>query len=112
LNNQPAYVLDRWQKPGQEASIQKYTISASVPNRAYSALQASDAAFSNASFVRLRNLQLFYQVPLPKKMGTEAGLFIQGQNLLTITGYKGLDPETLTLLPPVRVLTAGIQLTF
>lgn len=38
-------------------------------------------------------------------------MYLQGQNLMTITGYKGMDPETqsLTTLPPLRVVTAGIQ---
>jgi hypothetical protein len=39
---------------------------------------------------------------------------VQGQNLLTFTNYYGLDPEARTAnsLPPLRVITAGIKLTF
>ncbi len=37
--------------------------------------------------------------------------FVQGQNLLTITNYVGLDPETQTSfsLPPLKIITIGIQ---
>jgi hypothetical protein len=42
----------------------------------------------------------------------QAKLIIQGHNLLTITSFRGLDPETKSLLPPVKMITAGIQVTF
>jgi hypothetical protein len=44
----------------------------------------------------------------------QARLYIQAQNLFTITGYKGLDPETqsASVLPPLRVITFGAQVTF
>jgi hypothetical protein len=39
-----------------------------------------------------------------------ARLYLQIQNLLTITHYQGLDPETGGLnLPPLRMITAGVQ---
>jgi hypothetical protein len=35
---------------------------------------------------------------------------LQGQNLMTFTKFKGLDPETGSIgLSPLRVLTLGIQ---
>ena len=42
-------------------------------------------------------------------------LYVQGQNLLTLTKYKGNDPESQNAndaLPPLRVITGGIQVTF
>jgi TonB-linked SusC/RagA family outer membrane protein len=50
----------------------------------------------DGSFFRLKNVQLSYQVPanLLKKVGVgSATFYLQGQNLLTITKYTGLDPE-------------------
>jgi hypothetical protein len=40
-------------------------------------------------------------------------IFIQGQNLFTITKFEGLDPETKssTVLPPLQVITAGFNLS-
>jgi hypothetical protein len=36
------------------------------------------------------------------------------QNVLTITGYRGADPETQRLyqLPPLKTLVIGVDLTF
>jgi hypothetical protein len=50
-----------------------------------------------------------------KKMHLRSSkIFFHGQNVLTITNYKGLDPENQYVLtpslPPLRVFTAGIQL--
>jgi len=50
----------------------------------------------DGSFTRLRNLQVGYTVNPTnlKKLGlTRARFYIQGQNLLTLTKYSGLDPD-------------------
>ena len=41
-------------------------------------------------------------------------LFAQGQNVLTITKYKGLDPEnqSLNFLTPLRFFTVGFKIIF
>ncbi|WP_159445051.1 SusC/RagA family TonB-linked outer membrane protein [Filimonas lacunae] len=76
---------------------------------------ASDANFVDASFVRLKSVNLSYTLPaeLLKKWHMQTiRLYMQAQNLFTITGYKGFDPETKSIsLPPLRTITAGIQLT-
>jgi hypothetical protein len=38
-------------------------------------------------------------------------VYVQTQNLVTFTGYKGADPETQVALPPLTIITTGIQLT-
>jgi hypothetical protein len=40
-------------------------------------------------------------------------LYFQGQNLLTISKFGGLDPENLTasVIPPLRTFTGGINLS-
>lgn len=85
-------------------------------SNAYSFYTASDRAVEDASFIRLKNVALTYTVPASfgKKLGmTSLQVFTQGQNLLTITSYKGLDPETLTTqLPPLKMFTTGIRATF
>jgi len=112
--NQPVEVMGRWQKPGDNVSIQQFTTY--DPHNTYFNYQYSDAAFSDASFVRLKNVVLSYTLgeSFRKKVHLEnARIYMQCQNLLTITSYKGLDPETQGLsLPPLRTITAGIQLTF
>lgn len=60
-------------------------------------LQVSDYWIRNASFLRLKNLQLGYTLPraIVSRMGIESlRVFISGQNLLTLNSfYKGWDPE-------------------
>ncbi len=76
----------------------------------------SDAAVEDASFVRLKNISLAYSVPQSwTKRVRISGLqlFARGQNLLTFTKYKGLDPETLTTqVPPLKMFIAGFKATF
>lgn len=57
---------------------------------------ASDYFLEDASYIRLRNIALGYS--LPKKFIQRMGIakfriYIQAQNLLTITSYTGFDPE-------------------
>jgi TonB-linked SusC/RagA family outer membrane protein len=50
----------------------------------------------NGSYLRAKNIQLSYNLPaslLSKLGGSRATVYIQGQNLFTITKYTGLDPD-------------------
>lgn len=110
--NQPVSVLDRWQKPGDNRPIQRFSTTLLFPY--YNALN-SDGAYSDASYIRLKNLSLSWQFPsswLQKAKLQQARLFAQGQNLLTFTKYDGLDPESRssTSIPPLRVWTLGVQI--
>ena len=114
--NQPVYVLDRWQKPGDATAHQRYNSNFILSNQYINAAFTSDAAFADASFARLKNLSISWQLPgsLLKKIHVHAlRVYTQAQNLLTITEYKGLDPETLSsaTLPPLRVVTIGLQVS-
>ncbi len=56
----------------------------------------SDRWLENGSYLRLRNVELAYVLPkgLLKNVGfTNTRIFASGQNLFTITKYKGLDPD-------------------
>lgn len=116
LANQPVEVLTAWQTPGDNSSIQRFNSNNSLFSQANAAAQ-SDAAFTDASYVRLKNISLNWAMPdnLTKKMHLQnASLYLQGQNVLTITKYQGLDPETqsLSVVPPLKVLTLGIKIGF
>lgn len=55
----------------------------------------SNYYIENASYLRARTVQLGYRLPkklLSKARIDNARLYIQGQNLFTITKYSGLDP--------------------
>jgi hypothetical protein len=78
---------------------------------------ASDGAVSDASFIRLKTAALSYSFPTKWSSQIKAELirfYLQGQNLITWTNYKGGDPEikNASILPPLKVFTAGIQITF
>jgi hypothetical protein len=117
-NQEPTYALRRWEKPGDKTNIQMF--SESYGGQAFpawiSAYDFSDQLFGTASYVRLRNLSLSYTLPavaLQRLHFENFRVYIQGQNLLTFSKYVGYDPETQSTLsiPPMRVLTAGIQIT-
>lgn len=117
MNNQFTSVLDRWQKKGDVKSIQKYTLSDFPTLFGYFNQLTSDAFWEDASFVRLKNANISYNFRnrILNHVGMSAlRLYISGQNLLTITPYNGLDPETKSnfSLPPLRVFTVGVQATF
>jgi TonB-linked SusC/RagA family outer membrane protein len=113
--NQPASVLNRWQKTDDIAPVQKFsTLSFTSLYNSYFTAASSNVGYSDASFIRLKNISISYQLPDAWKKNIyiqNCRVYVQCQNLLTITSYKGLDPETksTTSLPPLRVITAGIQ---
>lgn len=114
FSNQPIYVMDRWQRDGDNSEGQKFTTTSGLS--AYSKLISTGASISDASFLRLKNLSISYHFPsgwLQRIELQECRLYILGQNLFTITKFKGLDPETgNSVLPPLSVLTGGIQISF
>ena len=115
ISNQPDFVMGRWQKPGDNAAIQRYTTTGFASTAYGDLLYNSGDAVVDASFIRLKNVSLSWNLPvnsLQKLHIENAKLFVQAQNLITITNYSGLDPETQnSLLPPLKVITGGIRLT-
>jgi hypothetical protein len=80
-------------------------------------LLTSTAVYADASYLRLKNVSLSWDLPqtwIQKAHIDRCRLYLQGQNLLTWTKYNGADPENqnLAALPPLRTFTAGIQFTF
>jgi len=114
MANQPSVVLSRWQNPGDQGPYQAFSDNDGNRTLAYYQFSSSDAAVSDASYIRLKNISLTYQLPqnLTKNFNCKIG--IQGQNLFTLTKYRGIDPEFkyTGYLPPLRVFTTTIQLTF
>lgn len=109
-SNQQVTVLNRWKMPGDVAPIARFG------NNIVPYVINTDAAYSDAaSYIRLRNLSLSWQLPamwLRNGRIQNCRLYVQGENLLTFTRFQGgLDPEnqSTTALPPLRVLTVGIQ---
>lgn len=113
--NQPTLVLQRWQKPGDAAEIQKFTTTFTPVYSAYAAFKNSNGAFTDASFIRLKNISLSYEFAagvLESLHLSRCRVYVEAQNLLTFTKYKGPDPETQDYytLPPLRTIAGGIQI--
>ena len=117
--NQPAVVLERWQKAGDVKPIQKFVATgasdAFIPASEY--LAQSEAVYGDASFIRLKNVSLSYELAaglLKKARLSAVSLYLNAQNLFTLTRYTGADPENqnLYVLPPLKTITAGIRLHF
>ena len=109
--NQSNRLLDRWKNPGDITDIPRHGVYTEFDSR----------LLEDASFLRLKNLQLGYALPadLLKKSGFIRGLrfYAQAQNLLTFTKFSGLDPEGTTNLyaakyPMSRQFTFGLDLMF
>jgi TonB-linked SusC/RagA family outer membrane protein len=114
-SNQPESVNDRWQQPGDEASHQMFApASNSSATSAYAKYLESDGVITDASYIRLKNVALSYQLPNSWLWGATCRIFLEGQNLLTFTPFRDGDPEFISVgyLPPLKVISTGLSLTF
>lgn len=119
LFNQPAEIFNnRWQKPGDIARYSAFstgmTTAATYGGIYYT---GSDAIYTDASFFRLNNLALSYNLPekATKTLGMRGlNIFINAQNVLMFTNYKGVDPELQSFgtMPLAKVITGGLSLNF
>ncbi|MDB5111394.1 MAG: TonB-dependent receptor plug [Mucilaginibacter sp.] len=114
-NNLPLEFLNRWQKPGDIAPIQRYTQTYGAASTAGTAAATSNQGWTDASYLRCKNLAISYVINphfLQKMAIKSAKFYCQAQNLFTFTNYLGADPETQGLvLPPMKTISGGIQLT-
>jgi len=113
--NLPMLTQDHWRKQGDVTTIQRFTqaTNQAAYNSWANEFRRSDGVFGDASFIRLKNISLSYTL-LNDAQSRTLRLYVAGQNLFTITNYKGGDPETQSYLrmPPLRTISAGIQYTF
>ena len=108
----------RWQQPGDLArEPAPYANEFGYPDGTTPALFTSRFV-EDASYLRLKLLSLTYQVSpslfrsarIPVQ---NASIYVQGENLLTRTNYRGLDPELvgngLAEYPQARTIIAGVR---
>jgi TonB-dependent starch-binding outer membrane protein SusC len=114
--NLPVLARDRWQKPGDVAMMQRLTaVTTSDAYKAGNNFLLSDGVYGDASYVRIKNVSLRYHLPekLLNKAGMQAmSIYVTAQNLFTITGYKGSDPEVQNMWQqsPLRTVAVGVWL--
>ncbi|MCC9043583.1 SusC/RagA family TonB-linked outer membrane protein [Myroides sp. M-43] len=114
MTNIPQEMDNRWSVSNPNA---KYSFSSYDDTTAFNQSMIfleSDSTISNASYIKLKNLSVSYNLKIPKAKIESLRLYIQGQNLWTITSYKGMDPEftSFGFLPPLKTYAFGMQLTF
>jgi TonB-linked SusC/RagA family outer membrane protein len=118
IANQPeALISDHWKEPGDDAAFQRYAAVYGDAAIALANYRQSDAIYSDASYIRFKTVSLSYLIPskiLNKIDAKSLRIYINAQNLFTITGYKGNDPATQNFygVPTLRVITGGLQLNF
>lgn len=110
-NQSNKLLYDRWKKPGDITEIPRHGIPTEFDSR----------LLEDASFLRLKNLTISYTLPASLLKKTHffesARIFAQGQNLITITKFTGMDPEFAggyygAQYPLSRQFTFGLEITF
>ena len=105
-NNLSREVLAYWKAAGDGANIPRLanrSISTSPGSassiRDFTTSRTNSRFLESASYLRMRTVNLGYQVPatvlqrVPAQAVRSLQLFVRGTNLLTFTGYSGIDPE-------------------
>lgn len=109
--NQSRRLLDRWKQPGDITDIPRHGVYGEFDSH----------LLEDASFLRLKNLMVSYSLPSSllsrQKVLRGVRFYLQGQNLLTLTRFSGLDPEGTANVyaaqyPMARQYTFGIDITF
>jgi TonB-linked SusC/RagA family outer membrane protein len=116
--NERATVLDRWTPTNTNTTVPR--ANQNRPRRMYSTL------VEDGSYLKVQTLTLGYQLPPGLFRGAAAArVYVTGQNLLTLTGYSGFDPDVNSMggdarfggidigaYPRSRVWNLGVNVTF
>lgn len=114
--NQSTAVLNRWTPSNTNTTIPRAIYD--DPNKN---TRASNRYIEDGSYLRLKNVSLGYSIPkqiLNRFEIGEARIYLSAQNLATITGYSGIDPEVgingidYGAYPLTRTFSVGLNLNF
>jgi TonB-linked SusC/RagA family outer membrane protein len=119
--NKFASVLNRWTGPGTSTTEPRYSFVDANDNS-----RQSDRYVEDGSYVKIKNIQLGYNVPLAADSPfTGVRIYASAKNAFTFTDYTGYDPEISnggnTVLdtgvdrgtyPSPRVVSLGVKLKF
>ncbi|MCK7554764.1 hypothetical protein MKQ70_07015 [Chitinophaga sedimenti] len=124
LSNYSTDILGRWTGEGTSNRLPRMTI-ADEKNLNYN--RASDLFVHDASFLRVRSINLGYDLKrslLKNVPLQQCRIYVSGGNLLTLTKYRGMDPEVgygpsgwasgidIGTYPQPKSLIAGINVKF
>ncbi|MDR1258153.1 MAG: TonB-dependent receptor [Tannerellaceae bacterium] len=120
--NNGTEILGRWQSKEKPGDGMTPRIGYGDDNVLFNAPFADSHFVEDGSFLKLSNVALGYTLPraISSKIDvSKVRVYLQAQNLLTITGYSGLDPETSSRrgadwdgMPQQRIFTVGANITF
>ena len=95
------------------------------PNSPYATpwipVPAGGTVYQQRNFIRLQDISLSYSLTdkVAKKIGAaNAKLFVSGKNLVTLTNWKGWDPEvglglaSYNAFPVLKSYSVGLEITF
>lgn len=101
---------------GQSATLPILTTYEGAQDDIY---RVNDFWLRDASYLRLKNVQLTYTVPLKRDLFVSGlKIFVNAQNLLTFSSMKDFDPEknlksdNYYAYPSTKIITGGINITF
>ncbi len=100
-------LLNSWKGEGTSNTMPRNSYDAPTSNRFF-----STSYIENGAFLRMRNLQLGYTIPggvSKKAFMSNARVYVSAQNFLTITKYKGYDPELGSATIGTRAQTIGVD---
>lgn len=115
--NQSRTVLSRWRKEGDVTSVPQSALGDPMGNARF-----SDRWIEDGSYLRLKNITLSYNLELNIPVIESCQFYLTGENLITLTRYKGLDPEFASGVSPLylgidpctvpqsRIVSLGIKL--
>ena len=98
VSNLPSWMLGRWTGEGTSNHYPRYCTVDTHNN-----WLSSDLYVHDASYLRLKNLQLGYTLPrtLTHKLFVDRlRVFLSAENLITWTKYHGFDPEISPSVSP------------
>ncbi len=121
--NQHTDELNYWTPSNTDTKVPRPIIGDPNGNNRFSDLFVEDG-----SYVRLQNAQIGYSLPstsgiIQKQILSKLRFYVSGENLLTISKYKGYDPDFISdglfsrgfdygSFPNPRTILVGIQLGF
>lgn len=114
--NQTTAVEHRWTGPGTSNSMPRAVFGDPNGNS-----RASDRYIEDGSYLRLKELTVGYALPsgVSRRLNAStARVYLAAQNLLTLTGYSGFDPEVgingidNNVYPVTRTISVGVDLAF
>lgn len=109
-------IYDLYKETNGKIATRTFSYNEGTPYLSFIKYLQSDAVFSDGAYARLKNVSLSYTLGnkwISKIKLSAAQVYVRGQNLFTVTKYKGLDPETgSSFIPPLRTITAGAKFSF